>query len=104
MNSCKRMTVTAKGITKDRKVYSARNYNESECLNIAGACGCIHAEDALLRDHKDIEIIIVSHSPCLYCAKLIASHGIKMVLYKEEYRIKDGINYLIDNNVTVIKI
>jgi dCMP deaminase len=40
-------------------------------------------------------------SPCLNCAKLIINCGIKEVIYKEEYRNKDGINLLKEAGVKV---
>jgi deoxycytidylate deaminase len=95
------MTVTAMGI-KGNKLHTATNYNTSECSNIPGKCGCIHAEIALFE--KVIpEILIVSHSPCEDCARAIIKHGIKVVLYKEEYRIKDGLMLLVVNGVSVVK-
>lgn len=38
--------------------------------------------------------IYVTLSPCLECAKLIVQSGIKRVVYMEEYRITDGIDFL----------
>lgn len=101
MSECKRMTVTAIGI-KDTEVYTATNYNKKECLNIPGACTCIHAEIALFE--KVIpDVLIVSHSPCVKCAQEIIKHGIKTVLYKHEYRIKDGLVLLEGYGVKVVK-
>jgi dCMP deaminase len=40
-------------------------------------------------------------SPCLSCAKIIISAGIKRVVYAEEYRILDGIILLRDTGVIV---
>jgi deoxycytidylate deaminase len=101
MSKCKRMTVKAIGI-KGNQVYEATNYNETKCKNIPGQCGCVHAEIALFE--KVIpEILIVSHSPCVRCAQAIINHGIKTVLYKEEYRIKDGLVLLEGNGVNMMK-
>lgn len=103
MERCKRMTVKAIGISDDLEIHQATNYNKSECRNIPGNCGCIHAEDALLSGGNDIKIIIVSHSPCLDCAKLIVNHRIKTVIYKDVYRIKDGLKYLMECGIKVIQ-
>ena len=101
MSECKRMTVKAIGI-KDGEVYAATNYNKSECKNIPGQCGCIHAEIALFE--KVIpDVLIVSHSPCMDCAQEIINHGIQTVLYKEEYRLKDGLVLLEGHGVKVIR-
>lgn len=103
MSSCKRMLVKAVGINATDMQF-AINYNESECKNIPGACGCIHAEEALLKKMPNPVIVNVTHSPCLKCAKLLVEHKVKRVLYLNEYRIKDGIEYLKANGVEVIKI
>ena len=95
------MTVTAIGI-KDNRVYTETNYNKSECKNIPGQCGCVHAEIALFE--KVIpDVLIVSHSPCVNCANEIIRLGINTVLYKEEYRLKDGLVLLEGHGVNLIK-
>lgn len=38
--------------------------------------------------------MILTHSPCLECAKGIYQAGIKEVFYKESYRSRDGIEFL----------
>ncbi|MBR0239702.1 MAG: dCMP deaminase family protein [Bacteroidales bacterium] len=38
--------------------------------------------------------LYVTASPCLECAKLIIQAGIKRVVYRDEYRITDGIDLL----------
>lgn len=43
---------------------------------------------------SDGSTLYVTLSPCLECAKLIIQSGIKRVVYKDEYRIKDGIELL----------
>lgn len=42
-------------------------------------------------------------SPCQYCALFMIQSGISTVYYKEEYRIKDGINILRENGIKVIR-
>lgn len=73
--------------------------------------GCHHAEaNALmnaLRNHADIRgaVIIVSGEPCLMCAKLIHHSGIeKVYTIQGSYSAKDGVDYLIENNVPVLKV
>ena len=39
-------------------------------------------------------------SPCLPCAKLIASAGIKTLYFKEKYRDQEGLDFLIRCNVS----
>lgn len=38
--------------------------------------------------------MFITHAPCMECAKLIFSAGIKQVFYKEEYRDTTGITFL----------
>lgn len=39
-------------------------------------------------------IMFVTHAPCMECAKLISTSGIKAVYYKYEYRNIDGLEFL----------
>jgi len=48
-------------------------------------------------------ILYVTLSPCIECSKLIVQSGIKEVVYNEEYRIIDGIEFLRKHKVKVIK-
>ena len=48
--------------------------------------------------------IYVTLSPCLECAKLILQSKIKRVVYMEEYRITDGIDFLRESGVEVTHI
>jgi len=75
----------------------------------------LHREFSIYENHAEINciayaakngmninnsILYVTISPCLDCAKLIASSGIKSVIYLEEYdRDKKGIEYLNNNNI-----
>ena len=49
-------------------------------------------------------IMVLTHSPCFECAKLIIQSGIKEVYYGEQYRITDAIDFLKNCNVKVYKI
>lgn len=102
MTECKRMTVTAIGI-RGFDIQKAVNYNETECKNIPGACGCIHAEIALFKKINP-KIIILSHSPCLNCAKAILKTDTRVVIYENEYRIKDGIEWLKANKIQCVSV
>lgn len=46
-----------------------------------------HAEQnmALRHSRGSIHTLYITHSPCKNCAKLIAGHGVKKVVYSEEY-------------------
>lgn len=104
MSPCKRMRVTAMGINKHLRFHFAENYNTEECTGEKGSCGCKHAEDVLLERLADPVVVILSHSPCLDCAKLLHEANVRYVFFKEEYRKSDGIRYLLANNVHVDQI
>jgi len=46
-------------------------------------------------------MVIISHSPCLDCARLLVSAGVTEVHYIHEYRKKDGIEYLRERGIEV---
>jgi len=48
--------------------------------------------------------LFCTHSPCLQCSKIIYNSGIKTVYYKKEYRSNDGIQFLKNCGVNVIKV
>lgn len=60
----------------------------------------IHAEaNAIAKLARSSEsgldgVMYVTHAPCIECAKQIYSAGITKVYYKNEYRSKDGIEFL----------
>ena len=43
---------------------------------------------------SDGATLYVTASPCLECAKLIIQSGIKRVVYRDEYRLTDGVDLL----------
>jgi len=64
----------------------------------------IHAEVACLNSvitKKDLGTMYVSHSPCLSCAKAIVAAGVKKLVYITPFKSFAGINYLLNNNVSV---
>lgn len=48
--------------------------------------------------------LYVTASPCIECAKLIIQAGIKRVVYKDEYRLTDGIDLLKRAGIEVEKV
>ena len=49
-------------------------------------------------------IMIITHSPCFECSKLIIQSGIKKVLYETEYRLTEGLDFLRECGVEVERI
>lgn len=48
--------------------------------------------------------LYVTASPCIECSKLIIQAGIKRVVYKDEYRLTDGVELLRRAGIEVEKI
>lgn len=71
-----------------------------------GNCGCIHAEvNALIKPRNfKANIMFLTDSPCVNCAKLIINAGIQKVYFKNEYRIKSGKELLLGKGILVIKL
>ena len=70
----------------------------------------IHAEAnaiaKLARNHEsglDADMFI-THSPCIECAKIIYTAGIKKVFFKNQYRDSAGVEFLKKCNVEVEKV
>lgn len=103
---CKRRRVGAL-LVKDRMIISD-GYNgtpsgfENNCEDADGVTRpyVLHAEaNAITKVAKSGNssngaTLYVTASPCLECAKLIIQAGIKRVVYRDEYRLVDGIELL----------
>jgi len=103
---CKRRQVGAL-IVKDKMIISD-GYNgtpsgfENICEDESGVTKpyVLHAEaNAITKVAKsgnssEGATLYVTASPCVECAKLIIQSGIKRVVYKDEYRLTDGIDLL----------
>ena len=102
---CKRRKVGAL-LVKDRMIISdGYNGTPSGFENICEEDGVtkpyvLHAEaNAITKVAKSGNssggaTLYVTASPCLECSKLIIQSGIKRVVYRDEYRLTDGIDLL----------
>ena len=113
---CKRRQVGAL-IVKDRMIISD-GYNgtpsgfENICEDENGVTKpyVLHAEaNAISKVAKsgnsaEGSTLYVTASPCMECAKLIIQSGIRRVVYRDEYRLTDGIDLLRRAGVEVEKI
>lgn len=104
-------------IVRDNRIL-AESYNgtapgaDNNCEDEHGVTkpDVLHAElNALAKLGKSTESskntdLYVTLSPCMNCAVMIHAFGVKRVFYREEYRITDGIDYLIKHNIEVNKI
>lgn len=68
-----------------------------------------HAEEALFSklmkqgvSTKDGRIFL-THAPCINCSKMIIGAGVTYVHYLKDYRSIDGVAWLLQNDVEVIK-
>lgn len=49
-------------------------------------------------------MLFTTDSPCIHCAKIIVGAGITHVYYLRDYKITDGIDWLVHNGIKVIKV
>ena len=112
---CKRRQVGAL-IVKDRMIISD-GFNgtpsgfENVCEDENGVTKpyVLHAEanaiSKVARSGNSAEgsTLYITASPCMECSKLIIQAGIKRVVYKDEYRLTDGIELLKRAGVEVEK-
>lgn len=70
----------------------------------------IHAEaNAIAKLARSTEsgigsVMFLTHAPCIDCAKQIYTAGIKEVYYKEDYRSRSGVDFLLKCNILVKKV
>ena len=112
---CKRRQVGAL-LVKDKMIISD-GYNgtpsgfENICEDESGATKpyVLHAEaNAITKVAKSGNsslgaTLYVTASPCLECSKLIIQAGIKRVVYRDEYRLTDGVDLLRRAGAEVVK-
>ena len=113
---CKRRQVGAL-LVKDRMIISD-GYNgtpsgfENVCEDENGVTKpyVLHAEaNAITKVAKSGNssagaTLYVTASPCMECSKLIIQSGIKRVVYRDEYRLTDGIDLLRQAGIEVEKV
>ncbi len=113
---CKRRQVGAL-LVKDNMIISD-GYNgtpsgfENVCEDETGVTKpyVLHAEaNAISKVAKsgnssDGATLYITASPCMECAKLIVQAGIRRVVYRDEYRLTDGVDLLRRAGISVEKI
>ena len=113
---CKRRQVGAL-LVKDRMIISD-GYNgtpsgfENICEDENGVTKpyVLHAEaNAIIKVAKSGNssqdaTLYVTAAPCIECSKLIIQAGIKRVVYKDEYRLTDGVDLLRRAGIEVEKV
>ena len=48
--------------------------------------------------------MVVTHSPCFECSKLLLQAGVKRIFYEEEYRLTESLEFLRAGGIEVSKI
>lgn len=101
---CKRLHVTAIGVNDNGDSYltSNGNYHPGGCTGEPGNCGCVHAEEELLKVMPNPKVVILSHSPCIKCAEKLWKAGVQTVMYNQMYRKSEGRDFLRDKGVELI--
>ncbi len=66
-----------------------------------GNCGCLHSEENAaincVEPRETPKIVLVTHLPCVQCAKrLLNLGGVRKVYYANEYRIADSLDIFRD--------
>lgn len=116
LSSAKRLKVGAV-IVKDHRILST-GYNGTpsgwdnacEDLDNKTKTEVIHAEEnSILRLARDGDAgkgatMVLTHTPCIHCARMIYGAGIKEVYYKDEYRSTEGATFLKKCGIAVTKI
>jgi dCMP deaminase len=114
LSSAKRLQVGAIVVKDDRIISIGYNGMPSGWDNVCEHEGktkpeVLHAEaNAITKLAKSNEsgdgaTLFCTHSPCIDCAKLIYQSGIKEVYYKNDYRSRDGIEFLTKSDIEVLK-
>ena len=68
----------------------------------------LHAEsNALMKlarstNSSDGCTVYLTMSPCFDCSKLMIQAGVKRLVYSEQYRIKDGVDFLEQNGIKTL--
>ena len=117
LSHCKRNKVGAL-IVKNKMIISdgyngtPSKYKENKCEddNNNSHWYVLHAEaNAMLKCAKNgisckDGTLYITMSPCKECSKLVIQSGITKIFYIEEYRNIDGLKFLKENNIKVIKV
>ena len=126
-NDCEDIVKTTKicqrcGCTEDNKLFVEPHQHGNLCakcmyqnvvkevVELKSKDTVIHAEANALMFATKYGIstenctMYITLSPCIECAKLMIQAGIKEVVYKEEYRINHGTDFLRSNGILVRKL
>lgn len=110
-STCSRLQVGAVIVTMNNQQVLGVGYNggprgmSNACLSLdPGSCGHLHAEvNAALKAEYSIhgKKMYVTTQPCYLCAVVIINSGISEVIYRDTYRVSDGLNLLKEAGISV---
>ena len=115
LSSAKRLKVGTIVVKDDRVISIGYNGTPTGWNNTCEHNGktkpeVLHAEanaiTKLARSHESglSSHLFTTHAPCMECSKLIYQTGIDAVVYKNDYKDRDGVEFLKQGKVLVLKI
>lgn len=106
-NACEYKSYNLSTLVDGSKPFKREFEDEQGDYNLVTRKDVVHGEmnalAKMLKEGVSAEggSLVVTLAPCSSCAIMIASSGIKEVVYKEKYRDEDGLKILIDSGVSV---
>jgi dCMP deaminase len=112
-STCSRLSVGAVITSADFRIVLAVGYNGNAAglpnacdSNTPGACGCLHAEEnaciSCTEPRTTPKVFFCTHLPCKMCSKRIINlGGVVRVVYREDYRLRDGAEILITSGIVL---
>jgi len=104
---CNKCEITCDKCNGVGKVSSDIICNHCQGKGTVTHSGVLHAEENAIKSaiEEGIDLtnksIYVTLQPCMNCAKLIVDSGIIEVIFANEYRIKDSIDFLVQNGIKI---
>lgn len=115
-STCKRLQVGTVIASADFRRILAVGYNgnatglPNTCdRDVEGNCGCLHSEENAVincaEPRETKKIVLVTHLPCVMCAKrLINLGGVTRIYYAREYRNAESIAILEGSGIEVVQL
>lgn len=97
------------GGSNDCEIVLDANKNHTDYDNLVTKQEVIHAEtNAILKAAREgvscmNSTVYVTLSPCVQCSAMLINAGIKRLVYKDEYRLNDGVQLLHQHGINVEK-
>jgi len=114
-STCRRLAVGCAIVSPDWRYVYGVGYNgnaaglANDCdSDEVGKCGCIHAETNAVVNcstpRSFEKVVLVTHLPCVACAKLLINlGGVQKVYYLNDYRIRDSVAILEKVGIYVVQ-